>query len=90
MLTVLCREAQREEMAALIFRHTTTLGIRETPHRRFCLTRREEQMQTPYGTVSCKISQGYGVTRRKPEYEDLARLAREQDIPIRQLRESLE
>ena len=90
MLTVLCREAQREEMAALIFRHTTTLGIRETPHRRFCLTRREERMQTPYGTVCCKISQGYGVTRRKPEYEDLARLAREQDIPIRQLRESLE
>lgn len=89
MLTVLCRQEQREEMVRLIFRHTTTLGIRQTPHRRYTLTRREEQVMTPYGPVSCKISQGWGVSRRKPEYEDLARLAREKDIPIHQLRETL-
>lgn len=89
MLTVLCRQEQREQMVRLIFRHTTTLGIRQTPHRRYTLTRREEQVMTPYGPVSCKISQGWGVSRRKPEYEDLARLAREKDIPIHQLRETL-
>lgn len=88
MLTVLCRQEQREQMVRLIFRHTTTLGIRQTPHRRYTLTRREEQVMTPYGPVSCKISQGWGVRRRKPEYEDLARLAREKDIPIHQLRET--
>lgn len=88
MLTVLCRQEQREQMVRLIFRHTTTLGIRQTPHRRYTLTRREEQVMTPYGPVSCKISQGWGVSRRKPEYEDLARLAREKDIPIHQLRET--
>lgn len=89
MLTVLCRQEQREQMVRLIFRHTTTLGIRETLRRRATLTRREEQVMTPYGPVSCKISQGWGVSRRKPEYEDLARLAREKDIPIHQLRETL-
>ena len=89
MLTVLCREEQREEMVALLFRHTTTLGIRETPHRRYTLTRRTAQAETPYGPVSCKLSQGYGVTRCKPEYDDLARLARENAVPISQVRETI-
>ena len=89
MLTVLCREEQREEMVALLFRHTTTLGIRETPHRRYTLTRRTAQAETPYGPVSCKLSQGYGVTRCKPEYDDLARLARENTVPIAQVREAI-
>ena len=89
LLSVLCREQQREEMAALLFRHTTTLGIRETPHRRFCLNRTTEQVQTQYGAVTCKLSQGYGVIRRKPEYEELANLAREKDCSITQIREAV-
>ena len=89
LLTVLCREDQREEMTALLFRHTTTLGIRETPHRRYCLTRRAEERSTPYGPVTCKVSEGYGVTRWKSEYDDLARLAKENNIPIRQVREAV-
>ena len=89
MLTVLCRENQREEMVRLLFRHTTTLGIRETPHRRYCLTRREESVSTPYGMVSCKISEGYGVARCKPEYEDLAKIAREQGCSLEEIRKTL-
>lgn len=89
LLSVLCREEQREQMVQLLFRHTTTLGIRQTPHRRFCLSRSTEQVDTEYGSVTCKISQGYGVLRRKPEYEDLARLAREQGCSMAQIREAL-
>ena len=89
LLSLLCREQQRQEMAALLFRHTTTLGIRETPHRRFLLSRTTEQVDTEYGAVTCKLSQGYGVVRRKPEYEELARLAREQDCSIAQIREAV-
>ena len=90
MLTVLCREQLREEMVKLLFRHTTTLGIRETPHRRYTLSRRAEQVDTAYGAVNCKISEGYGVIRRKPEYQELAHLAREHGISIAQLREAVE
>ena len=89
MLTVLCRQEQREEMVRLLFRHTTTLGIRETPHRRYCLERREESVSTLYGMVSCKISEGYGVTRRKPDYEDLAKIAREQGCSLEEIRKTL-
>ena len=89
MLTVLCREEQQEEMVQLLFRHTTTLGIRETPHRRYILSRRAEEVNTVYGSVTCKLSQGYGVDRCKPEYEDLARLAREHGVSIAQVREAV-
>lgn len=89
MLTVLCREEQREEMVRLLFCHTTTLGIRETPHRRYCLERRMESVSTPYGTVACKISEGYGVARCKPEYEDLAKIAREQGCSLEEIRKTL-
>ena len=77
-LCVLCREGQREQMTGLLFRHTTTLGVREALCRRAVLTRREAVISTPYGPVGKKISAGFGVRREKYEYEDLARIAREQ------------
>ena len=81
-LTVLCRPEDREVLVPAIFRHTTTLGIRENSLRRYTLSRRTETVQTPYGPVREKIAQGYGVTRRKYEYEDLARIAREHNLAL--------
>ena len=89
LLTLLCREQQREELVGLLFRHTTTLGIRETTHRRYTLSRRSEPVETVYGPVDCKRSQGYGVSRCKPEFEDLARLAREHHTSIAQVRQAV-
>lgn len=86
LLTVLCQENRREEMVALLFRHTTTLGIRETSHRRYILTRRTETAQTPYGSVRCKISEGHGSRRCKPEYDDLAEIARIHGLPLSEIR----
>lgn len=86
LLTVLCQENRREEMVALLFRHTTTLGIRETSHRRYILTRRTETAQTPYGSVRCKISEGHGTSRCKPEYDDLAEIARIQGLSLSEIR----
>lgn len=90
MLTVLCRADQRGEMVRLLLRHTSTLGIRESVCRRFTLTRREETVDTPYGKVRCKISEGYGVCRRKPEYDDLSAIAEAQQLPLSEIRRSLQ
>ena len=76
MLCVLCREEQREDMVHLLLRHTTTLGVRETRHRRYTLSRSQDTVDSPWGPVARKTSQGWGVRRQKPEYEDLARIAR--------------
>ena len=82
LITVLCREEQKESMVRLILKHTTTLGVREFPCQRYTLSRSVETANTPYGTVRKKVSSGYGIRREKYEYEDLAKIAREQDCSI--------
>ena len=90
MLTCLCRRADSQTMAALLLRHTTTLGVRETVCRRYTLERQEETAHTPWGDVRIKRSRGYGADRQKAEFEDLARIAREQDMTLAQVREKIE
>ena len=85
MLTVLCRKEQKEELVRLLFRHTTTLGIREAEFSRYTLQRHMETVQTPYGPVRKKVVSGYGVSRSKLEYDDLAKIAREQGKGLREL-----
>ena len=85
LLTVLCRPADREEMAALLLRHTTTIGVREHACRRYTLSRTAGVTSTPYGDVRYKTSQGYGVTRTKYEYEDLARIAADHKLSLAQV-----
>jgi len=82
LLCVLCREADRDALVGLLFRHTTTLGIRETRCVRYTLDRRVEALDTPCGRVRRKVSTGYGVRREKYEYEDLARIARERQASL--------
>lgn len=89
LITVLCREEDRERLVFRIFRHTTTLGIRETPCTRYTLERRTETVGTPWGGIRRKTAAGYGVTRTKYEYEDLARAAREHGLSLAQIQESL-
>ncbi len=77
MLSILCRCEDREKMAELIFKHTTTIGIRETLHNRYILNRDEKVIETKFGPVRVKEVTGYGVNRKKYEYEDIARIARD-------------
>jgi len=85
MLCVLCREEKRDEITRAIFRYTTTLGIREQRMNRCTLDRTIETIDTPYGPIRKKLSSGYGVERSKFEYDDLARVAKEQGIGIREI-----
>lgn len=75
LLTVLCQPGDRERMVELLFRLTSTLGIRESLCRRYILRREKGPVETPCGPVGLKWAQGYGVQRVKPEYEDLKALA---------------
>lgn len=82
VLSVMCRKADKDRMIRLIFQHTATLGVREISSRRYTLPRTVETVLTEFGPVRKKISAGYGVTREKYEYEDIARIAREQKISL--------
>lgn len=82
LLCVMCRESEREAMIALMIKHTTTLGVRENTSRRYTMSRSLTTTDTPYGPVRQKQSVGYGVIKTKYEYEDLARIAREQNLSL--------
>ena len=92
MLTVMIsdEEDEKERMAGLIFRYTTTIGIREIISERYMLDREEKLIDTPYGKVRCKFASGFGTKRHKFEYEDLARIAKERGTGISDIRSELE
>ena len=90
LLTCLCRDTQRDEMVRLLFRHTSTIGIRETVCRRYVLRRETGTVETPYGPVRVKTSEGYGVRRSKAEYDDLARIASEHGLTLDEARKLAE
>ncbi len=85
LLTCICHADQREQMVRLLFLHATTLGVRETLCHRYTLDRSVETVQTEYGPVRVKVASGWGVHREKPEYEDLARIVRQQGLSLSQV-----
>lgn len=74
LFTVLVKPEDKEKFAKLIFENTTTIGIRYNEMDRFRLDRREEKIMTKYGEVSVKVTEGFGVTKAKPEYDDIKRI----------------
>ena len=77
LLCVMCKEQDKQRIIETIFKHTTTLGIRQNISEHFTLERTIETVQTEFGPVRIKKSSGFGVSRSKYEYEDLARIARQ-------------
>ena len=89
VLTVLCEEGNEEEMVRKIFRETATNGVRARRCEKYFLKPGVEKVSTPWGEVRIKTASGYGVTHKKPEYEDVARIAREQNLPWGKVRDEV-
>jgi uncharacterized protein (TIGR00299 family) protein len=82
MLTVLCRENEKDSFVRKIFKYTTTIGVRENICKRYILKREEDTITTPDGDIRVKKVSGYGVSREKQEYEDRAKIARRNDTAL--------
>ena len=89
LLSVICLPQDTDRLAAVMMKHTTTLGIRRQDLSRYVLDRREETVSTEYGPVRVKHASGMGVDRVKPEYEDIAALAKEHNVPLSAIREAV-
>ncbi|MBD1846922.1 nickel pincer cofactor biosynthesis protein LarC [Cyanobacteria bacterium FACHB-63] len=86
LLTVICSPEKAAECETILFHETTTLGIRCITQQRTVLDRRFEQIHTEYGSVQVKIaSQNGAIVNVQPEYEDCARIAREANLPWREV-----
>lgn len=85
LLQVLCSPADEAACADVLFRETTTLGVRRTTYTRTVLPRRQVNVSTPWGDVRMKVSTWNGVERAAPEYEDCRQLAEKYTIPLQQI-----
>ena len=84
LLSVLAGKEKADELLDILFRETTTIGVRIQEVGRKKLSRELLDVRTPYGTVRVKVSRrGDEVLTVTPEYEDCKRLAREHRVPIR-------
>lgn len=90
VLTCMCKKEDKEKFLKLIFQHTTTLGVREYTCKRYGLERNIKQVETSYGTVRVKESKGYGVVKTKIEYEDLAEIAKKNEMSLEEVREKIQ
>ncbi len=89
LLTVLCREAERDALVDTIFAESTTFGVREYRVRRHVLDRRFEDVKTVYGPVRVKLGILRGtVVTRSPEHDDCVRCAKEQGVAVRTVYEA--
>ena len=79
-ISVLCNEEQIEKMNAILFRGTTTIGVRRFPVEREVLERRIEEVTTPYGQAKVKVCLLEGKEMHYPEYESVKKLAKEQGM----------
>ncbi len=84
LLWVLAQEQDREKLSTVIFRETSTLGIRYFPIKRIALRREVREVATAYGPVRIKIAYDpQGRESVAPEYEDCRRLAQEKNVPLK-------
>lgn len=87
LLTVICHPQQLSSCETVLFQETSTLGIRYFTQQRAILQRQIQQVETKYGAVRVKIAwMGQKViTNIQPEYEDCAELARQHNVPWREV-----
>lgn len=86
LLTCLCRNEDKEKLLETIFRYTSTIGIRECVYKRYVLDRYEKRVSTELGEVSIKYSTGYGISKSKAEYEDIAKIAEENNMSVEEVK----
>lgn len=82
LVRVLCAPQDEATCTDILFRETTTLGIRRLPFTRTVLPRETRTVDTPYGPVRVKVSRWQDTERTEPEYDDCRKLAEEHNVPL--------
>lgn len=82
LLTCICAQKDAEKFARLMLLNTTTTGVRETAVVGYKMAYAIQTVQTSFGPVRVKYSEGAGIKKSKPEYEDILRIARQTGLPF--------
>jgi uncharacterized protein (TIGR00299 family) protein len=86
VLTALCPRDRLDDISRLLFEESSTIGVRFTEWQRTILPREMVTLPTTYGTIQFKVSRFEGrVVTVTPEFADVARIAREKALPVREV-----
>ena len=86
LVTVMAPPERRSALADIVFRETTTLGLRYHDEEREVLDREIVSVTTPWGAVPIKVARlGGAVTNAAPEFEACVVLARSHDVPVKDI-----
>lgn len=88
-VNVICTEDDAPLMEEILFKETTTIGIRRFSVERTTLKRECRMVQTTLGEIKVKVCDVYGESRIYPEYESVAAIAREKKMPYRKVWEQI-
>ncbi len=88
-LTVLCGACDEERLSGAILRETNTNGVRAKHCRKYFLLPSVGIVETSYGPVKVKFADGRGIHHEKPEYESVAAIAREKNLPFQKVWEDV-
>ena len=89
LITILCDRAHAAPLQQLLFRETSTLGVRFREERRVCLDRKFVEVKTEWGEIKIKIGLLNGVeVNAAPEYEDCRRCAEQHSVPLKVVMQS--
>jgi uncharacterized protein (DUF111 family) len=81
LLNVICKQEDIQKLERIIFKETTTIGIRRVEMERSILKREQIRVTTPLGVAEVKVCEVEGEKRFYPEYESVVALCRQHDIP---------
>lgn len=87
MLSVLCKTNDAESLSDIIFKETSTIGIRIQEMERIALKREIRTVTTELGEVRVKLFVVRGLERIQPEYEDCARIAEKNNLSLNEVYE---
>lgn len=83
-LTVLCDTGSVEALVDVLFRETSTFGVRTYEVRRHKLQRFSRSVETPYGPIAVKVGRWRGrVVQLSPEYDACCEAARRSGVPLK-------
>jgi pyridinium-3,5-bisthiocarboxylic acid mononucleotide nickel chelatase len=86
LVTVLCDSASSRNLTELMFRETTTIGVRHSTVGRHTLQRENVIVQTPFGAIPVKIARLNGkILNALPEYEGCRKAAMERSVPLKEV-----
>ncbi len=84
LLTILARPQQEEKLRAILFRESSTLGVRVRHEKRYVLPRHHETVSTSWGEIRMKVASVNGTASQyAPEYEDCRRIAVEHHVALK-------